>query len=136
VSAENIATVRRAVEALNRHDVESALESVHKDVVFDWGASNAPWAGVYEGPDEALGRFQEFFEAWENVQWELEDIFEVPPHYVIAVTRVTSQGRSGLQTGARGAWVWTFRGDKASRVKLCQTREEALAAVESDERPD
>jgi hypothetical protein len=46
------------------------------------------------------------------------------------VTRVTSQGRAGLQTAARGAWLWSFRGEKADRVKLCQTREDALRAVE------
>lgn len=129
MSDEQIEIVRRAFDALNRGDVDAALGQTHEDVVFDLTASNAPYAGNYTATDEARAGFQEFLETWEHVQWTVEEVFEAGPDQVIAVTVVHGRVRAGVDGSARGAWLWKFRGNRAERLTLYQTREEAVVAA-------
>ena len=130
MSAEQIEIVRRAFESLNQHDLDAVLGFVHDDVLFDLTGSNAPYAGNYTNTTEARDGFQEFLDTWEHVQWTIEEVFEAGTDKVIAVTVVHGRVSAGIDASARGAWLWEFRGDRAERLTLYQTREEAVAALE------
>lgn len=81
IPSRHVDSVRRALEALNRRDVEALFA-------------------------------------------------EIEPAHVIAATHVRARGRDGIESEAHGAWLWTFQEDgRASRVKLCQSKADALAAA-------
>jgi ketosteroid isomerase-like protein len=128
----NVDLVRRGFDALNARDVDAALALFHPDADFDWIESNAPYADRLSERDRVRAPLDEFFGMWDELHWTPEDVFEVEGGHVIAVTHVLARGRDGIELDARGAWLWTIRDGLASRVKLCQTREAALAVLEEE----
>jgi ketosteroid isomerase-like protein len=49
MSQENVEVVQRVFEAVNRGDIDAALELVADDYVMDWSNSIGPGKGVYHG---------------------------------------------------------------------------------------
>jgi len=65
-----------------------------------------------------------------RVQAGIEEVIDCGPEALITVNLIRARGKtSGIEIAARGATLWTLRGEKISRVKLFQTKEEALEAV-------
>ncbi len=128
----NLDLVRRGFEALNERDVEGALALFHPDAEFDWLDSYAPYAERLTDRERVRAPLREFFAMWEELHWSPEEMVEVEGGHVIAVTHVRARGREGIELDARGAWLWTIRDGLASRVKLCQTKEDALALLEEE----
>lgn len=129
MTSANVAVVLEAYSALNRRDIDGALALAHPDTEFDWTDSMAPYAEDFLGSDRARSRLTEFFAMWEDLHWTLEEVSELEGDHVIAVTRVRARGRDGIEMDARAAWLWTLRDGLVSRVKLCQTKEDALARL-------
>ena len=63
MSQENIEIVRATIEAINRGDLDQALEAAHEDFEADWSNSIGPHRGVYRGRERARGLFGFFLEA-------------------------------------------------------------------------
>jgi ketosteroid isomerase-like protein len=132
MESANAAAVLRAFDALNRRDLDDAFALVHPEAEFDWMESNAPYAEEVSGRHPARGRLEEFFGMWETLRWTPEELTEPDDSHVVAVTRIVARGRDGIELDAVGAWLWRFGEDgRAVFVKLCQTREDALAAIET-----
>lgn len=126
---ENVETVRRAYEALNARDVETALALFTDDFVNDWSRSVGPYAGVYAGPAEARGFFATFLEAVDELRFEIEDAHEIGEHVLVLVQAHVRGRGSGAEVVARGAHLWTLRDGKVCRFVLFQGEAEARAAV-------
>ena len=130
MASGNVELVRRAIKLFNRSEVEQALATTSEDVVMDWTNSIGPLKGVYTGRDEVMSFWQTFLEAWESVEWDPQEIFEVDDERVIVVNTVRMQGRgSGVPVEATGVQLWTIEGGLGRSVKLFQSKEEALEAV-------
>jgi ketosteroid isomerase-like protein len=130
MSQENVEIVRRTVDSINRRDLDRAIEAAHEDFEADWSNSVAPHGGVYRGREHARGLIEAFLEAWEEFHWELQEIIEVDKAQVVVVNRVRGRGRgSGVSVDATGAQLWTITGGKVRRVKLYQSKHDALEAV-------
>ena len=116
MSQDGAEVVRRVIDALNRGDVEGAMEATSPDCVIDWSNSRGPLRGVYHGREEAR-------EAWKSFL-ELEDDRVV----IASEFRTRGQG-SGVEVSARGASLWTIRDDEVAAVALYQSKAEALEAA-------
>ena len=74
--------------------------------------------------------WKSFLEAWDEIQWEPQEIIELDEARLILVDHVRMRGRgSGVQVEATGVQLWTITDGKARSVKLYQSKREALEAA-------
>jgi ketosteroid isomerase-like protein len=129
MSQENIAVVRRILDAINRGDVDAAIESASEDFEADWSNSRGLLSGIHRGRDEARVSLKTFLEPWESLRWEPEEFIELEDDRVVTVSHIRMRGRgSGVEVSASGASIWTIRDGKAAAMKLYQSKAEALEA--------
>jgi ketosteroid isomerase-like protein len=130
MSRENLETVARAYEALNRGEIEVALDCFDDSAEHDWSRALGPYQGVYHGRGAVRRFWTSAFETVGGVHFEVEEMLDADPH-VIAMIHVRLRGReSGAEASARGPHVWTFGEEgTAVRFRLFQAKEEALAAI-------
>jgi len=133
VSRENVEVVRRIYEAGARREGAAVLPLYDEDV--EWDNSGSPvglltGGMVFRGHDGIKEAFREWYEAWEDVEHDVEEFTDIGPH-VIAVGPMRGRGRtSGVEVTWDGyASTWTLRGGKVARSVWYPTREEALEAV-------
>ncbi len=130
MSRENVEMVRRALDSVNRGDVDAALEDAVENVKLDWSNSIGPLRGIYEGKERARELWSSFLEAFDGVQWDPEEIIDVDESRVIVVNHVRMRGRgSGVDVEAVGIQLWTISGGEAQSIKLYQSKDDALEAV-------
>jgi uncharacterized protein len=115
VSQAEVETVRGSYEALNRGDVEAALEALDPDAVWR-DSPELPGSGEFRGRG-ALRRFlEDFLAEWRDFHQEIEETV-VAGERVGLVIRLTAIGRSsGIGVDTRYAHVWTMRGGRGVRV--------------------
>jgi ketosteroid isomerase-like protein len=131
MSQENIAIVRRFEDSFARRDLDRALECVDTDFEFDWSESMGPFVGIYRGHDGLTRFWTELLEAWEFFEPRTIEVIDCGSDDVlITLDLVRARGKgSGIEMEARGAMFWTLREGKIVRVKMFQTRAEALEAA-------
>jgi ketosteroid isomerase-like protein len=115
VSDADLDTVRGSYEALNRGDVQSALEALDPEAVWR-DSPELPGGGEFRGR-ESLERFlEDFLAEWRNFHQQIEKTV-VAGERVGLVIRLTAVGRSsGIGVDTRYAHVWTMRGGRGVRV--------------------
>jgi ketosteroid isomerase-like protein len=132
MSQENVAIVRRSLDAYSRRDVEMLRALNHPDIELDWSASHGFQAGVYKGFDTALGFYSESFEVFDEITFDIERITAVGDSVI--VSNVSHQrGRDGIEVTARGTFVFTVRDARIIRICLYQELDEALKAMGIEE---
>ena len=96
---------------------------------MDWTNSIGPLKGVYRGR-RGCWNSDILPHAWESVRWDPEEIIEVDETRLIVLNHVRMRGRgSGVQVDATAAQLWTITDGKARRIKLFQSKAEALEAA-------
>ena len=85
MSQENVEIVRAAFEAINRGDIEAALEDAAPGFALDFSRAVGPVHGVF-GREEMPGVFEEVDEPWESVRREAEEFIEAGEHVVTPMT--------------------------------------------------
>jgi ketosteroid isomerase-like protein len=127
-----VETVLQLMDVVRRKAFDEGSALVHEDVEFDWSNSRAPYSGVTRGRAEMERFWRTWLEAWEEWAPEIDEAIEIEPETVLIVTNVRARGTgSGVPVRAQGASIWTVREGKVVYAKLFQSKEEALAAVES-----
>ena len=128
----DLALVAGAYDALNRRDIDGALEMHHPDAQYDWSRSIGPYAGVYRGHDAIRDFVQTFLDAVEQLRFDIEEI-ETVNGEVLAMVRATIRGRgSGAVAVATGPHVWLVEAGRLRRMALFQSREEALGSLRGE----
>ena len=133
MSQENVQIVREAFDREARRDPD-VLDLYDPDVEMDFSAS--PFADFMttsarlRGVDEVRSRFRDWYEAFDNVETDVDELIDAGEHVVVVFTY---RGR-GRASGAEVEWkrmagLWTFREGKVVRVAWLRTRAEALQAV-------
>ena len=126
--------VRASYDALNRGDVQHALEALAPDA--EWHESEAlPDTGAYHGR-EAIGEFLDgFLESWERFHQEVEEVVEEGDRVAVMIhLRARGKG-SGADVDARYAHVWTLRDELGVRVDAYYDRDEAIAGLRANTAP-
>ena len=123
--------VRQAIDAINRGDIRWVMEQqADDDFEMDWSNSIGPLNGVYRGRGQVSEVWESFLEAWDELQWDVQDVIDLDTQRVLVVNRVRMRGRaSRVDVEATGAQIWTIRNATLGSVKLYQSKAEALEAV-------
>jgi ketosteroid isomerase-like protein len=130
MSEENVAVVRRALEAWGRGDPKAAADLLDPEVEWSMPA-NLPDAGTYRGRDEVVRRLQGFLDAWDDLTVTVEELLDAGDR-VVALVRYSGRGRESrieITGASTDAQVWTVRNGKAVRVELYGGTAEALEAA-------
>lgn len=119
-----VALVRKQVEALDRRDLEGVMSSVTEDGVLDGRAE------MVEGRAAIRGFLDEWFGAYEELDFELEEVTHLGGGVVFAVViqdghLVGSAGRLRQREG----WVYLCAGGLIARLTTSDV-DEARAAAE------
>ena len=128
MSSENVASVRRFVDAFNRRDLESVIADIDPGgELHEW--PEAPGARSYRGADGVRAALDTWFETWEWMRVEIEDIFDVGDHVVVTLHQRARGKTSEAEVEIRSFNVYTFREGKVTGIRLFLERERALEAA-------
>jgi ketosteroid isomerase-like protein len=121
--------VRAVVEAQRRRDWQAFRRLYAPDI--QWEDVSGLWGdwGVRRGFEEVRDAWLTWFEAFEDVDFEIEELVG-DGDSVVAFIRVRGRGReSGLVIEQRLPSVWTVRGGRVERVKGYRDEGDALRAA-------
>jgi uncharacterized protein len=128
VSQPNIDLVRRNHDAYNRRDLETYLDTVAPDVVFQSRFSGLNQR-VYRGHDGVRRYFEELDEIWSSYEMRLERVLEVGD-LVIALFQLQAVGReSGLELQEQSGVVFTLADGKVVAIDAFASHADALDAA-------
>ena len=135
MSQENVEIVRRAYEAFNRWGVHPGRGRnpelpplLHPEVEFHTSA-HAPEASVYRGRDTVIDYHQRFFENFESIRIELEELLPAGDSVVVVTRQHTVPTGSEAEIVQRVVDVWALRDGLLAERKPFATRAEALEAA-------
>jgi ketosteroid isomerase-like protein len=125
----NVETVRTAIEAFNRGDMEAMLKIGYaEEFVYDWTRSMGPNRGIYRGVEGFMEFINDQWSTFESVTLEAHD-FIPRGIYVVVPTTTHGRGRQGVSVTAKSAQLYTFDGGRLVRITLFQSPADALAAA-------
>ena len=116
--------VRKQLEALDRGDLDGVMSSVAEDVVLDGRAD------YFEGRAAIRGFLEDWFRAYEELGFELEEVSHLGGGVVFAV--VIQDGRPVGGAGhlrQREGWVYLWMGGSIARLTTSEV-DHARAAAE------
>ena len=129
MSEENVELVRKAVDAVNRGDIDEVLAFIGADAELHSAIIGGAEGNVYRGHDGFRKWFAESKASFEWLDTELTE-FRTVDDRVIAFGRVYARGReSGLELDSETGWVYRVRGGKVVKAEGFLSRVEALEAA-------
>ena len=130
MSRDNIAVVREALAAFSRGGMDAMDDFLDPDI--EWRAVE----GALDDVGEMLGRdlvrayMQDWYEAFDGLAVEVEEIIDAGDGRVVALQQVTGRGKtSGVETRLRYAVVYTVRNGRLISAREYISRKRALEAV-------
>ena len=128
VSEADSAQIRASYEALNRGEVEAALEALHPDAV--WRESpQLPGGDVFEGRDQISSFLVGFLEQWQVFHQTIESTVSHGDRVCVLI-HLNAVGRgSGATVDARYAHLWRIRDGLGAEVDAYYDPELALAEL-------
>jgi ketosteroid isomerase-like protein len=125
---DNVAAVRRYVDAFNRLDLDAATVGLDPAIELrEW--PEAPGAQTYHGVDGVRRAFDTWFETWEWMTLEVEDIRPVGDRVFFTLHQRAKGRTSEIEVEIRSYNVYTFRDGLVTLAELFIDRENALAAA-------
>jgi len=129
MSEENVEIVRKAIDAVNRGDLDAWLGFLSPEVV--WESLPLPgFRDTYRGRAEAREWLSQLLEVFEEVHLEIEEITALSDDRILIVSHVTGRGRgSGLPVERPSCEVSWLADGLITRRQVFWTRDEALEAA-------
>jgi ketosteroid isomerase-like protein len=130
VSAENVETVRRGLEAYARTGFEGILELLHPDFTIVVPPELSAEPDTYVG-HEGAGRYFAGFDGLTDGRLEPAEIIDAGPDTVITRLHLRATGReSGIEVDQESVQVWTLRDGQLARAEAFADMESARAAAD------
>jgi ketosteroid isomerase-like protein len=129
MSQENVGVVRAVFEAQRQHDWHAFSDLYDPEI--EWHDVSGLWGdwGTRRGFEAVRDAWVTWFEAFEQVDFGVEDLVEVGDNVVTDIW-MSGRGRaSGLLVNQRVSAVWTVRGGRVVQVSGYRERAEALHAA-------
>jgi ketosteroid isomerase-like protein len=126
--ADLVELSRRQVEAVNRRDMEALMRFCPPDGVYDTSPSGL---GVFEGPTAIRAFLQEWWDAFEDLRFELEEALDLGGGVTFTVVR--QDARPAGSTGhvrKREAYVVEWVAGMVARLTVYTDIDEGRAAAE------
>jgi uncharacterized protein len=128
MSQENVEVVRRAFEAHQRGDSDAVFALYDRWIEIEDDPS-VPWPARYRGFDGVRDFFRDRMAICPGDYAEVEEWIDAGDE-VIALMHFRAHGRrSGVPLDFRQAHVWTVKDGKLTRLRIYQSKAEALEAV-------
>jgi ketosteroid isomerase-like protein len=116
------------LDTFNRGEFDALADYLDPDVELqEWPA--APGAQVYHGPDAARRAIDNWFDVWEWMHVEIEDIVEIDDRLLVTFHQRAKAKSSEIEVEIRSFNVYTFRDSKITRIQLFTEKEPALEAA-------
>ena len=129
MSQENVEAVRRAVEALNRRDLDAFLATMDPEVEFYSRIVELEGGGPYRGHAGVRRWWDDLFAITGDISTEIEEIRDLGD---VTVTRVRQRAH-GLDSGApmdQMQWFVTrWRNERTTWARVFVSQAEALRAA-------
>jgi ketosteroid isomerase-like protein len=126
MSPENVEVVRRALDALDRRDLEAYLEVASPQIELITPAS--PLQGLITGHEGMRKFFREMWTFSDASSFEVEEIRAVEER-VLAFFVLSATGPQGIETSSRVAGVYDIEDGKIRRAHIYGDRAEALETL-------
>ena len=134
MSRENVELVRALLRMFEQGDHERVFDFY--DQRIEWDASRLAdvipdTAGVYHGHDGVRTYWRHWLQAWDKLQFEVQDIVDSGDEVVAMIRNQRQRGRhSGVTTTMPAyALIFTIRDRKVTRWRAYPDQAEALEAV-------
>lgn len=128
MSSDNVAIVRRYIEAFNRRDFDPLIADTDPAVeLSEW--PEAPGAQTYRGPEGLRQAFEKWFESWEWMHLDIIELIDAGDHVLVGLDQRARGSGSGVEVEIKSHNVYSFRDGMVTRVQLFIDREPALAAA-------
>jgi len=129
----NADLVRERFAPMREGDVEALLTLIQPDFEVTTPPGLAAEPDTYRGPEGIRRYFDSFYEIMDRVSFEPHDFIGVGERVVVPVT-LRARGRTtGIETTQKLVQVWELRDEKAYRIEVYATLEEAMEAARSAE---
>ena len=129
MSQENVDSVHRGLDALNRRDLDAFIELCDPDIEFFSRFGEVEGGGPYRGRDGMRSWWRNLFSVWLTVSAEIEDVRDAGD---VTVTRVRFRGH-GIESDApweQTQWqVGEWRQGKLIRSRTLLSEVDALEAA-------
>jgi ketosteroid isomerase-like protein len=130
MSQENETTVRDAVAAFNRGDLDTWLEYFTDDIDYRAVEGAPDDHGPIEGKDALRAYIEDWRETFDDFTTEPIELIDAGEDRAIAVMRISGRARlSGVEVDLTFAVVYTLRDGKVARGREYWTRDKALEAA-------
>lgn len=127
--SENVALVRRSLEAICRWDVDTLLELYAPDVQLLPLTGTRVESGGYRGHDGLREYMSEARDLWDVLE-PVGEVFTELGDHVLVTGRCRVRGRSsGAESNPVCAWAICVRDGRIVSHRACQSYEEALRVV-------
>jgi ketosteroid isomerase-like protein len=105
-----------------------------ENLEIDWSNSIGPLKASTAAARAQWSCGNPFLEAWQEVRWDPQEFIEVDENRVIVVYHLRMRGsRSGIDIDATSAQLWTIKDGKGRRIKLYQSKSDALEGARLSE---
>jgi ketosteroid isomerase-like protein len=119
---------REQLEAVNRGDLDTLMGFCPPDGVYDTSPSGL---GVYEGPEAIRAFVKAWWDAFEELRFELEELVDLGGEVTFSVIRQEARPvGSSARVQTREAHVTEWAGRMTVRVSVYTDIEEGRAAAE------
>jgi uncharacterized protein len=128
MSQENVEIIRSLADAFQRGDSAAFFSVLDADV--EWHDQTAiPGADVHRGREAVRRHFEQWFDAWEEIEYSTEELLDRGDR-VVAVIRRRGKGKgSGAVVSDQVIHVYTVRSKKIVRFEGFTDKDEALTAA-------
>jgi ketosteroid isomerase-like protein len=130
VTESELETIRSSYAALNRGEVQGALDALHRDAV--WRESpELPGGDTFEGRTAIEQFLAGYLEQWDVFHQRVESTVQRGERVLVNI-HLTAVGReSGAEVSARYAHLWRLRDGLGAEVDAYYDPEKALRELEA-----
>lgn len=122
--------IRAHFERWNARDREGMVRDLAEDIVVEEDAGFQISPGVSHGHAGAFALWDQLFEVSDDARVEVLEIEEPGDDRVLILMRMHATFRdSGISGSREMAHIWHIRGDKAARVQVFGSHDDARAAL-------